>query len=113
MQSLLNSIVGHLDAAGIRHMAAGSFASTTHGDTRSTSDIDLVIDPDPERLDGFLDRLDPADYYVDRAGAHRALDLRDMFNVIDNRTTWKVDLYIQRIDPSARPSSSVASPCPG
>jgi hypothetical protein len=35
-------------------MLAGSFASTYHGDPRTTNDIDLVIDPTREALEGFV-----------------------------------------------------------
>ena len=50
-QAALAHIVAALDAAGIPHMVAGSFASTFHGDPRTTQDIDLVIDPTRDTLD--------------------------------------------------------------
>jgi hypothetical protein len=43
--SPLVTIVRELDRAGIPHMLAGSFASSYHGDPRTTNDIDLVIAP--------------------------------------------------------------------
>ncbi len=42
--SALARIVASLDAAGIPHMVAGSFASTFHGEPRTTHDVDIVID---------------------------------------------------------------------
>ena len=50
----LARIVRELERAGIAHMLAGSFASSYHGDPRSTNDIDLVIDPDREALDRLV-----------------------------------------------------------
>jgi hypothetical protein len=41
-RAALAHIVAALDAAGIPHMVAGSFASTFHGNPRTTQDIDLV-----------------------------------------------------------------------
>jgi hypothetical protein len=79
---LLATIVAHLDAAGIAHMLAGSMASSFHGEPRSTQDIDLVIDPDPQSL--------------------TALRHRSQFNVIDTKTGWKVDLIIRKDRPFSR-----------
>jgi hypothetical protein len=101
LAELLGSIVGGLDDAGIPHMIAGSVASTFHGEPRSTQDVDLVIDP-PNRaaLDRFASRLDRDRFYV---GDHRAAFAeRGMFNVIDTRTGWKVDLIIRRDRPFSR-----------
>lgn len=41
----LARLVALLEAAGIPHMVAGSFASTFHGVARATQDVDVVIDP--------------------------------------------------------------------
>ena len=38
-------IVEALDSAGIPFMLTGSFASSLHGITRATQDIDLVVAP--------------------------------------------------------------------
>ena len=64
---LLATIVAHLDAAGIAHMLAGSMASSFHGEPRSTQDIDLVIDPDPQSLARFVEGLDQRRFYVSDA----------------------------------------------
>lgn len=95
----LRRIVAALDAAGIPHMVAGSFASTHHGRPRTTQDIDFVIDPSPQALDAFVSAL-PADaYYVDRDAALDALRRRSLFNVIDQSTGWKADLIVRKARP--------------
>lgn len=43
----LRRIVGHLDAAGVPSIRAGSFASTFHGTPRATQNIDLAIARSP------------------------------------------------------------------
>jgi hypothetical protein len=53
-ETALARIVAALDSAGIPHMVAGSFASTFHGDARTTQDVDLVIDPSRDALQRFV-----------------------------------------------------------
>ena len=92
---VLGKVVGHLGAAGIRYMLAGSFASTIHGQARATRDVDLVIDPTQASLEAFLARLDGS-VYVDRGSAREALRRRDMFNLIDLESGWKIDLIVRK-----------------
>lgn len=94
---LLAKVVEALDAAGINHMVTGSFASTFHGEPRMTRDIDVVIDPDETSIVLFTDQFDPTTFYVNDATAATAR--RDMFNVIDVTTGWKVDLIVRRDRP--------------
>jgi hypothetical protein len=96
---LLRRLVNKLDAAGIPHMVAGSFASTYHGVPRATQDIDIVIDPSLAALDTFLADLPDADYYVDADAAYDALKRRSQFNVVDMATGWKVDLIVRKARP--------------
>lgn len=92
----LQTIVDALDAAGIDHMIAGSFASSLHGLARTTADIDLVVDPTPASLERLLASLDLDRFYVDAGAARRALGSRDQFNVVDTTNGWKVDLIIRK-----------------
>jgi hypothetical protein len=50
-ESPLERIVGELDAHGIQYMAAGSLASTYHGEPRTTRDMDLVVVASKAALD--------------------------------------------------------------
>ena len=95
-------VVRHLERALIPFMLTGSLASSVHGEPRSTQDIDLVIDPDPESLERFLAGLDRDRFYVSDSGARRALGQRDMFNVIDMTTSWKFDLVVRKERPYSR-----------
>jgi len=96
---LLRTIVGALEAAGIPHMIVGSFASSVHGEPRTTRDLDLVIDPGGEQLARLLEALDPDAYYVDPDVARDAYRRRTMFNVIEIATAWKLDLIIRKARP--------------
>lgn len=97
----LRDVVAVLDAAGIRHMLAGSFASSLHGVARTTADIDLVIDPPASAIDRLLIGLDRDRFYVDE-GVARSLRPGDQFNVIDTSTGWKVDLVHVRDRPFSK-----------
>jgi hypothetical protein len=97
--AFLIRLTGKLAAAGIPSMVVGSFASSFHGVPRSSQDLDLVIDPQPESLRRFLADLPPADYYADAAAALDALQRRAQFNVIDMATAWKADLIVRRARP--------------
>jgi hypothetical protein len=96
---LLQTIVGILDTIGVPHMVVGSFASSVHGEPRTTRDLDLVIDPTREQLDQLLAALDPDQYYVDAEVARDALRRRSMFNVIEIDSAWKLDLVIRKARP--------------
>ena len=92
----LARIVRELERAGIEHMLAGSFASTYHGEPRTTADIDLVIDPNREALDLFVRQADPASIYVSREAIDEAWRRRGQFNVVLLDSGWKVDLILRK-----------------
>jgi hypothetical protein len=91
-----------LDDAGIPFMVAGSWASTYHGHPRTTQDVDIVIDPTREALLRFLAAVPAERAYVDRTSAMEAFDHRDMFNVIDMETGWKIDLILRKPRPFSK-----------
>lgn len=96
---LLRKTIAALDAARIPHMVVGSFASTVHGEPRTTRDLDLVIDPSRGQLDALLGAFDPEHFYVDPDVARDALRRRSMFNIIEMATGWKLDLVIRKARP--------------
>lgn len=77
-------------------MLTGSFASSYHGAPRATQDVDLVIAPTGEQLRTFVALLPRDQFYVDEGAAREALRLEGLFNLIDLRTGWKVDLIIRK-----------------
>ncbi len=54
--------------------ARGSFASSYHGDPRTTHDIGLVVDPTREALLAFVRSLDPSVRYVSEEAAREELE---------------------------------------
>jgi hypothetical protein len=106
----LAQVARELDRAGIDFMVAGSFASTFHGDPRTTQDIDLVIDPDRAALDRFVGQLDPGVYYVSAEAAEDAWRRRGQFNVVLLDSGWKVDLFLRKDRPFSREEFSRRQP---
>jgi len=97
--AFLARLVAKLTTAGVPHMVVGSFASSFHGVPRSSQDLDLIIDPQPESLHRFLADLPPAEYYADADAARDALRQRGQFNVIDMASAWKADLIVRKARP--------------
>ena len=95
---LLVRTAAKLDAAGIPYMLAGSYASSLHGEARTTNDIDLVIAPTTAQLDTFLASLGP-DCYVSAPAARDALRQHGMFNIIDFTSGGKIDLVVRKTRP--------------
>jgi hypothetical protein len=98
----LAAIVTELRRFEIPHMLAGSFASTYHGDPRTTNDIDLVIDPSRDALDRFVRGLDPERFYVSAEAARTAFERRGQFNVVLLDSGWKADLILRKERPFSR-----------
>ncbi len=84
---------------GIAYMLTGSFASSYYGASRSTQDIDFVIEATPAQLRTFVQDLPETEYYVDLQAALEAFRRQSQFNVIDQRSGWKLDLMIRKARP--------------
>jgi hypothetical protein len=99
LERFLGTITTALAAEGIPAMLTGSLASAVRGAVRTTMDVDLVIDPTPSALDGFVSRMEAIGFYASPGAAKEALAERSMFNVIDPESGWKADLIIRKNRP--------------
>jgi len=95
----LQKLTTALDRAGIPYMLTGSFAGSYYGASRSTQDIDFVIEASSEQLRTFAESLSEGNYYVEVDAAIQALHSRSLFNVIDLSNGWKADLIIRKARP--------------
>jgi hypothetical protein len=93
---LLARVIPLLHAANIKHMIAGSFASTYHGEPRTTQDIDIVIDGTRKAVESFVSSLDTASYYCDLDAAVDAHTRRGQFNLVDMQSGWKIDFIFRK-----------------
>lgn len=105
-EGFLARVARALDTAGVPYMLAGSFASSHHGAPRATQDIDIVIDPSFDSLDGFLAALKGDDVYFDADVAREEFRRRGQFNVIDGSTAWKVDVIFRKARPFSKEEMS-------
>jgi|SRR5665213_1368783 len=94
-------VLGVLDRMEIPYLAGGSVASSVHGISRPTLDLDIVADLRPEQADEFAGLLQP-DFYADAEMIRGALSRGRSFNVIHYKSSFKVDVFPLRDDEYSR-----------
>lgn len=62
---------------------------------RVTRDIDVVIELDAASLDSFCE-IFKDNFYIHRPSIEEELQRRGMFNVIDNRSGFKIDFVVRK-----------------
>lgn len=90
-------VAGALTRLGVLYVIGGSFASSVHGEPRSTNDIDLVADLREADVDAFID-VTGSDCYVSRHAIIEAIRTGGAFNVIHMPTAVKVDIFVAGFD---------------
>ncbi len=88
-----------LEKLEVPYAVGGSVAGIAHGYLRFTSDIDLVADLKLEHVDFFVRALEEANFYVDAFTIRDAIRYRSSFNVLDENTGVKVDVFISKQTP--------------
>lgn len=97
-EAFLKKLVRKMNEHDIPYMITGSISSSLHGCPRATQDIDIVIAPSEEQLMSFVESLGP-DYYVSIDTVRNAYVHDLMFNIIDNKYSWKADFIIRKKRP--------------
>lgn len=87
----LEWICKKLEKADIPYMITGGSAVGFWGHIRTTMDIDIIILPQLKKLDLFLKSVKD-EAYVDIDSAKKIVMGKEMFNIIYNKTCFKVDL---------------------
>jgi hypothetical protein len=105
----LAPVVQILRELGIRHFVGGSVASSFHGATRSTMDVDLVCELTEPAIAAFVASIGP-EYYVSERAIRAAVRDRSCFNLIHLPTSFKVDLFVSRGRPYDRLAMERAEP---
>lgn len=82
-----------LDRIGIQYVIGGSFASSVHGEPRSTNDVDIVTDLREGQAASLIAGLRD-EYYVDADAVREALAAGGSFNIIHTGTAVKIDMFI-------------------
>ena len=86
-----------LDRVGVPYVIGGSFASSLHGEPRSTNDIDVVLDLRAEKIAALIDGLRD-ECYVDADAAREAVESGGSFNIVHIGTAVKIDAFIAGTD---------------
>lgn len=90
-----------LDGLGIEFLVGGSVASSLHGVPRSTHDVDFVARVRRGDVDRIV-RAFQAHYYIAREAVAEAVSHQSCFNLIDNKTMMKVDIFVASDDEFSR-----------
>ncbi|MEO5570339.1 MAG: DUF6036 family nucleotidyltransferase [Bacteroidia bacterium] len=92
---LLEIVSAHFDKLNIDYMITGSIALNIYVDTRSTNDIDIIINLKYEQVDTFLE-LFSENYYFSKKTIKEEIQRQGMFNIISDTTGYKIDFIIKR-----------------
>lgn len=76
-------------------MVSGSVALITYTTPRMTRDIDVVIQLISDDIPAFVAAFQQ-DYYCHRTTVEEEVARKGMFNIIDNRTGYKVDFIVRK-----------------
>ncbi|MFQ5418984.1 MAG: hypothetical protein ACE5FD_02740 [Anaerolineae bacterium] len=87
-----------LDELGIPYVIGGSMASIIHGMLRTTMDVDIVANMQPEQVSPFVSGLQDA-FYADEQMIQQAIQRQSSFNLIHLHTMFKVDIFIPKQRP--------------
>jgi hypothetical protein len=83
---------------GIEYYIGGSVASSAYGVARSTLDVDMVADMNPDHAHA-LEELLEQEFYVDIDTIINAIKKHSSFNLIHLETMLKIDVFIHRGQP--------------
>jgi hypothetical protein len=89
----LEPVARIFQAMRVNFYVGGSVASSFHGASRSTLDVDLVADLKPKDVDPFVSHLEDQ-YYVSKDAIRDAIKRLSCFNLIHLGSAFKVDIFI-------------------
>ncbi len=96
--SLALDVAEILNALDIPYLIGGSVASTLMGEMRATEDVDIVADIKIEKVVRLMQSLQPR-FYVSEDAVQDAVRHKRSFNLIDNESLGKVDIFILKDQP--------------
>jgi hypothetical protein len=93
LAATLRSVCAAFEMLGVRWAIGGSLASAAYGEPRATNDVDVIALLDEPAARAFGRALGDHFYCSDEAAVD-AVRRRDSFNVIDQRSFLKVDVFV-------------------
>ena len=95
--AVLSLVAGVLEQQRITYVVVGSLASSIHGISRSTADIDIVADVKSEQVIPLINALE-GNFSVDERAVREAVDRRQSFNATHLSSAFNVDIFIAQAD---------------
>ena len=92
-------ILQTVEKLNITYVVIGGFAANLYGITRTTYDIDIVVDLDEPHIQSLADAYPPPRYYADPYQMRYAMEQGSLFNIIDADQGQKADLFPVTMDP--------------
>ena len=92
---ILKDVTAKFEKLGINYMLTGSLAMSYYAQPRMTRDLDLVVEIIPAMIDKIR-QLFETDYYLSVDSIKDAVDNEFMFNMINNKSSIKVDCIIKK-----------------
>ena len=89
----LEPVAKALQSMDVRFYVGGSVASSYHGASRSTLDVDLVADLKRENVELLVDELQ-SEYYLSSSAIIDAIERVSCFHLIHLSSSFKVDVFI-------------------
>lgn len=96
------SIVRALDEIGAPYMIVGAFAGLSFGITRTTFDIDILVDLREQDFEALSAKFPLPRYYADPEMMRNSTQMGIMFNIIDTEEGIKADLVPLKREPEYR-----------
>ncbi len=97
--AILRRVVEECESLGLPYFITDSVASMFYGESRSTSDIDVVVAIDVARITEFCGSFPEPTYYVSVDAARAAAAGAGQFNIIEPAQGVKADIIIPRPSP--------------
>ncbi|MFN8490862.1 MAG: hypothetical protein U0350_24935 [Caldilineaceae bacterium] len=90
--SLFFQIIQTLEAIEAPYMVIGAFAAALHGITRTTYDVDMIVNLNSQHIAALVQAFPPPRYYADPVQMRESIRTGTMFNIIDTSRGEKADL---------------------
>jgi len=100
--TLFVGIVRTLEQIGAPYVIIGAFAASLYGITRTTQDIDVVVDLSEEHIESLVAHYPVPRYHADPDQMRDSIRLGIMFNIIDTEQGEKADLLPVSMHPDYR-----------
>jgi hypothetical protein len=100
--SLFLDILRTLEEIEAPYMVVGAFAAIVYGTTRTTYDIDIIVDLSEEHIQKLVEAYPLPRYYADPHQMRDSIRMGIMFNIIDTTLGEKADLIPLKMDPRYR-----------